>query len=108
KCLLACRIVYPRRDAHIWYDDQRDVHRQIYEGDELVDYAFMGDNPEAADNRWLREAGKSRTPLIYFLGIAPGRYQAIFPVFVAEWSREEKKARIAFGLPDAAGIDLPA
>lgn len=104
--LLSITTIYPKRGARVWYDDQREVHRQIYQGDELVDYAFMGDNPEAADNRWLREAGESRTPLIYFLGVAPARYQAIFPVFVAEWSREEKKARIAFGLPEAASIEL--
>src|SRR5947207_40992 len=35
-----------------------------------------GQDPEAADNRWLREAFENRIPIIYFLGIAPGRYQA--------------------------------
>jgi hypothetical protein len=32
------------------------VHRQIFEGDETIDYAFMGQDPDVADNRWLREA----------------------------------------------------
>ena len=50
------------------------VHRQIFEGDETIDYAFMGQDPDAADNRWLREAFEHRIPIIYFLGIAPGRY----------------------------------
>jgi hypothetical protein len=27
-----------------------------------------------ADNRWLREAFENRVPIIYFLGISPGRY----------------------------------
>jgi hypothetical protein len=27
-----------------------------FEGDETIDYAFMGQDPNAADNRWLREA----------------------------------------------------
>lgn len=101
--LLSIRTVYPRRGARVWYDDQRAVHQQIYEGDELVEYAFMGDNPDAADNRWLREAMESGVPLIYFLGVAPGRYQAIFPVFIAEWYREERKAMVAFGLPQTTG-----
>ena len=61
----------------VWYDDQRQVHRQIYEGDDAVDYAFMGDNPDAADNRWLREAMENRIPVIYFLGVSPGMYQAM-------------------------------
>jgi hypothetical protein len=39
----------------------------------LSDYAFMGENPDAADNRWLREAFENQIPVIYFLGIAPGR-----------------------------------
>ena len=30
------------------------VHDQTFEGDETVDYAFMAQNPDAADNRWLR------------------------------------------------------
>jgi hypothetical protein len=32
------------------------VHRQIFDGDETIDYAFMGRDPDAADNQWLREA----------------------------------------------------
>ncbi len=54
--LLSVRTVYPVSGRKVWYDDQRRVHEQIERGDELVDYAFMGDNPDAADNRWLREA----------------------------------------------------
>ena len=70
--LLSIKTVYPRPGARVWYDDQRDVHRQIFEGDETVDYAFMRQDPEAADNRWLREAFENGIPVIYFLGIAPG------------------------------------
>jgi putative restriction endonuclease len=79
--LLSIRTVYPRPGGRVWYDDQREVHRQIYEGDEAVDYAFMGNDPDAADNRWLRAAMESQVPLIYFLGIAPGHYQAVIPTF---------------------------
>src|ERR1700682_4991638 len=66
--LLSIRTVYPRSGARLWYDDQRQVHRQIYEGDQTVDYAFMSENPDAADNRWLREAFEGQVPVIYFLG----------------------------------------
>ena len=54
--LLSIKTVFPKPGSKVWYDDQRDVHRQIFEGDETVDYAFMGQNPDTADNRWLREA----------------------------------------------------
>ena len=77
--LLSIKTVFPKPGAKVWYDDQREVHRQIFEGDEMMDYAFMGQNPDAADNRWLREAFENRIPIIYFLGIAPGRYQAMVP-----------------------------
>lgn len=97
--LLSIRTVYPRKNARVWYDDQRDVHRQIFEGVDSVDYAFMGDDPDAADNRWLRDAFTERVPVIYFLGISPGRYEAIVPAFVAGWDARSLKAQIAMGLP---------
>ena len=58
--LLSIKTVFPRPGGKIWYDDQREVHHQIFAGDEMVDYAFMGRNPEAADNRWLHEAFERR------------------------------------------------
>ncbi len=97
--LLSIRTVFARSGGKVWYDDQRDVHRQIYEGDEAVDYAFMGQDADAADNRWLREAMENRTPIIYFLGVAPGLYQAFVPTFIIGWDAKALKARIAFGMP---------
>ena len=105
--LLSIKTVFPRPGARVWYDDQRDVHRQIFEGDETVDYAFMGQNPEAADNRWLREAFENRIPVIYFLGFAPGRYQALYPAFISGWDADALKARIAFGAPEQETLAPP-
>ena len=51
--LLSIKTVVPKPGGKVWYDDQREVHRQIFEGDETIDYAFMGKDPDAADNRWL-------------------------------------------------------
>ena len=62
------------------------------------DYAFMGTDPHAAENRWLREAFAEQVPVVYFLGISPGRYQAIVPAFVAGWYAQSLKARITMGL----------
>lgn len=104
--LLSIRTVYPRPGGRVWYDDQRQVHQQIFAGDESIDYAFMGQNPDAADNRWLREAMVEQIPVIYFLGVAPGRYQAVLPAFIVGWDQKQLKARIAFGDSDqpAAGL----
>lgn len=105
--LLSIKTVFPKPGGKIWYDDQRKVHRQIFEGEETIDYAFMGQNPDAADNRWLREAFESRVPIIYFLGIAPGRYQAILPAFISGWDPDALTAQVAFGVPDQPLLTPP-
>ena len=100
--LLSIRTVYPRPGRKIWYDDQREVHKQIYGGHETIDYAFMGTDPDAADNRWLREAMDLQIPIIYFLGVAPGLYQAISPTFIVGFDPVLLNARIAFSASEAA------
>jgi putative restriction endonuclease len=106
--LLSIKTVFPKSGGKVWYDDQREAHRQIFEGDETIDYAFMGRDPDAADNRWLREAYENQIPIIYFLGIAPGRYQAELPSFISGWDSKALKARVAFGAPDQETIAPPA
>ena len=98
--LLSIRTVFPKPGAQVWYDDQKEVHRQIYQSEEAVEYAFMGKNPEAADNRWLREAYENKIEVIYFLGIAPACYLAIFPTYISGWDAVALKAKITFGIPD--------
>ena len=95
--LLSIKTVFPKPGGKVWYDDQREVHRQIFHGDETVDYAFMGKNPDAADNRWLKEAYENQIPIIYFLGIAPGRYQALLPTFISGWDGHALKTSVTFG-----------
>jgi hypothetical protein len=34
-------------------------------------------DPDAPDTVWLREAPERKIPVTYFLGVSPGRYQAI-------------------------------
>jgi len=105
--LLSIKTVFPKPGAKVWYDDQREVHRQIFQGDETVDYAFMGRDPDAADNRWLREAFERQIPIIYFLGIAPGRYQAVLPAFVSGRDARALKAGVAFGVLDQDALVPP-
>lgn len=105
--LLSIRTVFPRPGARVWYDDQRKVHRQIYEGEEAVDYAFMGQNADAAENRWLRDAMHNAIPFVYFLGIAPGTYRALVPSFVIDWNAATLKARIAFRAEEEAELGVP-
>lgn len=105
--LLSIKTVVPRPGGRVWYDDQLMAHSQIFENDESVDYAFMGTNPNAADNQWLREAFESHVPVIYFLGVAPGRYQALMPTFIAGWDGGALTAKLVFGLPDQQEVATP-
>jgi len=105
--LLSIRTVFPAKGRKVWYDDQTEAHKQIFASDETVDYAFMGTDPNAADNRWLREAFENQTPIIYFLGTAPGRYQPMLPTFIVGWSARALKAKLAFGLPDQPELTAP-
>jgi putative restriction endonuclease len=105
--LLSIVTVFPKKGRKIWYDDQTHAHKQIFASDDTVDYAFMGTDPNKADNRWLREAFENQTPIIYFLGTAPGRYQPMLPAFIVGWSASALKAKLAFGLPDQPEIIAP-
>jgi putative restriction endonuclease len=105
--LLSIKTVFPKPGGKVWYDDQREVHRQIFEGDETIDYAFMGRDPNAADNQWLLDAYENQIPIIYFLGIAPGSYQAMLPCFVAGWDGKALKARVAFGFSNQEMLAPP-
>jgi putative restriction endonuclease len=108
--LLSIKTVFPRRGARVWYDDQREAHRQIYEGDDVVDYQFMGTDPTSADNRWPLDAMQQQIPVIYFFGTSPGRYQPIIPTFIVGWHPERLRVQLGFGMIVGASAQatLPA
>lgn len=113
KYLLSIRTIFPKPGNKVWYDDQTKVHQALYQSEEFVDYAFMGDNPEAADNRWLREASEAQAPVVYFIGVAPGRFFPAYPSYVAGCDQERLVAKIGFGEPSdylsgKFGDDVPA
>ncbi|NNN02731.1 MAG: HNH endonuclease [Acidimicrobiaceae bacterium] len=45
-------------------------------------YKYQGTDPNLYTNRALRVCLEYELPLVYFLGVQPGVYQAIYPVFV--------------------------
>lgn len=51
--------------------------------DNRLQYAYRGTDPTHPDNRGLRSAMSTGTPLVYFFGIAPSQYLASFPVYIA-------------------------
>lgn len=56
--------------------------------DGLLTYAYQGSDPDYRDNRALREACRTRTPLIYFREVRDHNYQAIWPVIILADDRE--------------------
>jgi putative restriction endonuclease len=107
EALLSIKTVFPKPGAKVWYDDQRNVHSQIYTGEETVAYSFMGTNPDSTDNRWLREAMERQVPFIYFIGVSPGRYQAVIPAFIVGWDAKAANAQVAFSDPAAKNLPSP-
>jgi len=47
-------------------------------------YRYRGDDPDHPDNRGLREAMKTKTPLIYFHAVEKSAYVPVWPVFIEE------------------------
>ena len=108
--LLSIKTVFPKPGGKVWYDDQREIHRLIFGANETFGYSFMGENPDAADNRLMREAMLEQVPIIYFVGIAPARYEAIIPTYIVGWDAKALRADIAFGLEEriTSGGDVHA
>jgi putative restriction endonuclease len=87
-----------RRGVTPRYDDQ------IGSDLEWFEYRYQGTDPRAADNRAVRQAYELGLPLIYFYGAAPGRYLAIFPVYVVA----DDPARLTFNIAaDATNVGDP-
>ena len=51
--------------------------------DGLLLYRYRGADPHHRDNEGLRAAMRNQVPLIYFHGVVPGKYLAVWPVFIA-------------------------
>lgn len=96
--LLSITTVIAAKGRKIWYADQTKVHESIYREDESILYSFMGSNPDTAQNLSLKDAARHEIPIIYFLGIKPGLYQALYPVFLTDWDAFRLSVRVVFGL----------
>lgn len=53
-----------------------------FSADNLLRYQYRGTDPHHRDNVGLRSAMQNRLPLAYFHRILPGKYLAVWPVFV--------------------------
>jgi putative restriction endonuclease len=66
----------------------------------LMLYSYRGSDPNHPENVGLRKAMTEGTPLVYFHGIIPGRYMAVWPVFVVGDSPDELTFTVAVDSQD--------
>lgn len=73
--------------------------------DRFFTYKYRGTDPQHHENKGLRLAMETQTPLIYFRGIVPGQYFAEWPVFVVG----DDPARLSFTVAadERHVLDLP-
>jgi putative restriction endonuclease len=74
------------------YDD-------VFEPDGPVIYHYRAGSIDQPDNRALRAAHPLQSALIYFVGISPGQYMLIAPVFVAEDRPRDRMVVLEVGVP---------
>lgn len=74
--------------------------------DGLLRYRYQGSDPANHFNAGLREVFRRQLPLIYFLGVDPGRYTAFWPCFVVEDHPELLAVSVALNDAASVGIDL--
>lgn len=78
------------------YDDSADKGNFIF-------YKYRGSDPNHSDNVGLREAYKQNKPLIYFHGVVPGKYLAVWPVFII--ADDPKSLTFTVAVDEMASLD---
>jgi putative restriction endonuclease len=73
---------------------------------EIFTYRYRGTDPDHRDNVGLREAMIRKTPLIYFLGIVPGKDFPIWPVYIVGDSPSELAFSVQINEPHSIQLSL--
>ncbi len=66
-------------------------------------YKLQGTDPDNADNKLLARAMETRTPLIYFFGLADALYTVVYPAFITAIDRFGLEASVATDAGDSLG-----
>ena len=77
--------------------------------DKLLRYRYRGTDPMHRDNQALRLAMRRGVPLVYLVGIIPGRYMPVWPVYIVRDHPEELSFSVAVDapyMPVSANIEL--
>lgn len=64
-------------------------------GDDFLHYKYRGTDPRHRDNVGLRKCMQDDVPLVYFHGIIPGKYLAVWPVYIIGDNPESLTFKVA-------------
>lgn len=74
--ILSIKTVFPREGRERIYDDDFVGSQDYYR------YALQDGGPGHGSNVFLEQAKERRDPIVYFFGVSPGFYSAIFPAYI--------------------------
>lgn len=83
-------------------------YADTFTSDGWLRYKYRGDDPNHRDNVGLREAMRTRTPLIYLHAIVPGTYRAVWPVFIVRDDPPDLSCDVAIDPAYALGTSAEA
>lgn len=72
--------------------------------DGLLRYQYRGTDPDHPENRAMRQAFLKKLPLIWFVGVSPGRYLARYPVWLVADEPDQLQFAVAL---DGAQLLVP-
>lgn len=73
--------------------------------DGLQRYKYRGDDPRHPENRALRRAYEDGLPMIWFVGVGPGLYEPLYPVWVI--GDEPERLQFALALDEGQRLITP-
>lgn len=103
---LSIKTVFPKAGRRRWYSDQDSASTNLDSATGLLRYDLARARP--ASNEALRRAWQRGAHLIYFLGVEPGVYQPIFPVWIADFRTHDVLLATADFLAAGQPAPLPA
>lgn len=81
-------------------------YQDSFSPDGFLLYKYRGTDPKHRDNEGLRQAWHRSIPLVYFHGIVPGRYLAIWPVYIIGDDPDSLTFKVAVDDVAAVRFDL--
>ena len=71
----------------------------------FLEYKYRGTNPNAWDNIALRKAFEQKKPLVYLHGVMPGKYIAVWPVYIVNDNPNKLYVEVAIDDIDSISVE---